>query len=79
MSFEAQVVTSFFQKNISSATLQPYKLANSSSNLAFETKTESLSGKNHVTHNAHPLDTIEILFTGSQFGENFHTKACHTS
>ncbi|MDP2396144.1 MAG: hypothetical protein Q8S84_03650 [bacterium] len=46
---------------------------------AFETNNVSLSGKNHVTHSAHHLDTIDTLCTGSVLGNNFHTKACHTS
>jgi len=50
-----------FHINISSAALPQYKVANSSIYLAFETSNLSRSGKNHVTHNAHHLETMETL------------------
>ncbi|MEA3387411.1 MAG: hypothetical protein U9Q66_03360 [Patescibacteria group bacterium] len=67
------------QKKISSAALHQNKTVNSSRKVAFDVNTLSLSGKNHVTHNAHHLETILTLCTGSEFGENLPVNACHTS
>jgi len=61
ISLLAQVVILSFQKNISSAALHPYNVANSSRYLAFEVNRLSLSGRNQVTHNAHHLEIILIL------------------
>jgi len=61
ISLLAQVVIFSFQKNISSAALQPYKVASSSKYFALVVSNVSLSGKNQVTHKAHHLDIIEIL------------------
>jgi hypothetical protein len=79
ISLLAQVVILSFQKKISSAALHQYSVANSSKYLALDVNRLSLSGRNHVTHSAHHLDTIDILCTGSVFGSNFQTRACHTS
>jgi hypothetical protein len=61
ISLLAQVVILSFPKNISSAALQPYKVANSSKYLSFGISKLSLSGKNQVTQSAHHLDIIETL------------------
>jgi hypothetical protein len=57
----APVVIFSFQKNTSSAALHQYKVVNSSKYLSFGTSSESLSGKNQVTHKAQPLEIIETL------------------
>jgi hypothetical protein len=75
ISLLAHVVIFSFQKNISSAALQPYSVANSSKYFDFLVKRVSLSGKNQVTHNAQPLETIDTLWTGSVFGNNLPTNA----
>gem|GEM_PF-1191532 len=79
MSLDAQVVIFSFPKNISSETLHPYSVAISSRYFALETNILSFSGRNHVTHKAQPRDKIEILCTGSGFGNIFPIRACHTS
>jgi len=61
ISLLAHVVMFSFQKNTSSAALHQYSVANSSRNLAFEVRSLSLSGRNHVTQSAHPLDIILTL------------------
>jgi hypothetical protein len=61
MSLLAQVVIFSLPKNTSSAALHQYRVDSSSKYLSFGTSKESLSGKNQVTHNAQPLEIIEIL------------------
>jgi hypothetical protein len=61
ISLLAQVVILSFPKNISSAALHQYKVANSSKYFDFEVSKLSLSGKNQVTHKAHHLETILTL------------------
>jgi hypothetical protein len=61
ISLDAHVVILAFQKNTSSAALQPNRVASSSKYFAFVTSNTSLSGKNQVTHRAQPLDIILTL------------------